>query len=165
MGSAQSLPELLPLLFRSGGSGEQALAKGQDDLFRLSRPLGRSNDRSPAVVEVFLLVEEYVRIDLLDPSKRFGVRHGLPLSSTPGITGAADQGRSIYRSVTSGGSFGANPLSQLIGLGKCERITALEIHWPTSGTVQHFGDVRLDTAFSITEGSDELGTAPADDGK
>ena len=78
-------------------------------------------------------------------------------------TGAAR--RSIYRSVTSGGSFGANPLSQLIGLGKCERITALEIHWPTSGTVQHFGDVRLDTAFSITEGSDELGTAPADDGK
>ena len=78
-------------------------------------------------------------------------------------TGAAR--RSIYRSVTSGGSFGANPLSQLIGLGKCERITALEIHWPTSGTVQHFEDVRLDTAFSITEGSDELGTAPADDGK
>ena len=80
----------------------QALAKGQDDLFRLSRPLGRSNDRSPAVVEVFLLVEEYVRIDLLDPSKRFGVRHGLPLSSTPGLTGAADQGRSIYRSVYTG---------------------------------------------------------------
>ena len=78
-------------------------------------------------------------------------------------TGAAR--RSIYRSVTSGGSFGANPLSQLIGLGKCERITALEIHWPTSGTTQRFGDVRLDTAFSITEGNDELSTAPANDGK
>jgi hypothetical protein len=78
-------------------------------------------------------------------------------------TGAAR--RAIYRSVTSGGSFGANPLSQLIGLGKCERITALEIHWPASGTVQRFGDVRLDTAFSITEGNDELSTAPANDGK
>ena len=38
--------------------------------------------------------------------------------------------RSIYRSVGSGGSFGASPLEQHIGLGKSARIVDLEIWWP-----------------------------------
>ena len=38
--------------------------------------------------------------------------------------------RSIYRTVGSGGSFGASPLEQHIGLGKSAQIVSLEIWWP-----------------------------------
>ena len=35
-----------------------------------------------------------------------------------------------YREVNSGGSFGASPLAQHIGLGKADRIKRLEVEWP-----------------------------------
>jgi hypothetical protein len=46
--------------------------------------------------------------------------------------------RSIYRTVGSGGSFGANPLEQHIGLGFAARIQSVEIWWPASNTRQTF---------------------------
>ena len=47
----------------------------------------------------------------------------------------AGQGiRTIHRTVGSGGSFGASPLAQHIGLGKAARIVDLEIWWPTTNT-------------------------------
>ena len=48
--------------------------------------------------------------------------------------------RSIYRTVGSGGSFGASPLQQHIGLGKDAHIQDIEIWWPVSNTRQHFKD-------------------------
>lgn len=57
----------------------------------------------------------------------------------------------IYRHVTSGSSFGGNPLQQTIGLGKANRITRLEIFWPTSRTTQVFENVPVDQAIEITE--------------
>jgi hypothetical protein len=57
----------------------------------------------------------------------------------------------IYRHVTSGSSFGANPLEQTIGLAKAERVARLEIHWPTSGTTQVFHDIAPNQAIEITE--------------
>jgi hypothetical protein len=36
----------------------------------------------------------------------------------------------VYRQVTSGSSFGANPLEQTIGLGKATQILGIEILWP-----------------------------------
>jgi hypothetical protein len=62
-----------------------------------------------------------------------------------------DPPRSVYRHVTNGSSFGANPLQQTIGLGKAGRITTLEVLWPTSGTTQVFHDVPVDQAIEITE--------------
>jgi ASPIC and UnbV/FG-GAP-like repeat/PPIC-type PPIASE domain len=59
--------------------------------------------------------------------------------------------RSIYRTVTSGGSFGASPLQQHIGLGKSARITELEVWWPTSRTRQKFTDVKKDQFIEIKE--------------
>jgi len=38
--------------------------------------------------------------------------------------------------VSRGGSFGANPLRQTIGLGKATAITAIEVFWPTTGETQ-----------------------------
>jgi hypothetical protein len=61
--------------------------------------------------------------------------------------------RSVYKWVNSGGSFGANPLRQHIGLGNAERIVKLEIYWPTSNTTQVFEDVALDALLYIEEGA------------
>lgn len=59
--------------------------------------------------------------------------------------------RSIYRSVGSGGSFGASPLTQHIGLGKSAKILELEITWPTSRTRQNFSNVAVDQFLEIKE--------------
>jgi len=60
--------------------------------------------------------------------------------------------RSVYQWVTSGGSFGANPLRQQIGLGQAVKIDVLEIHWPTTNQTQHFENVPADQFLEITEG-------------
>jgi hypothetical protein len=57
----------------------------------------------------------------------------------------------VHRHVSSGSSFGANPLQQTLGLGKADRVAVLEIHWPTSGTTQVFRDVAVNQAVEITE--------------
>jgi hypothetical protein len=57
-----------------------------------------------------------------------------------------------YREVTSGGSFGASPLAQSIGLGKADRIEKLEVWWPGSGAWQTFRDVAANQAIVIREG-------------
>jgi tetratricopeptide (TPR) repeat protein len=59
--------------------------------------------------------------------------------------------RSIYRTVGSGGSFGASPLQQHIGLGKDARIVDLEIWWPASNTRQHFAHVDKNQFLQIKE--------------
>jgi len=64
--------------------------------------------------------------------------------------------RSVYRHVSSGGSFGASPLRQAIGLGRAEQVDVLVIEWPTSGLVQTFRDVPAGRTFRVTEGVDEL---------
>ena len=62
--------------------------------------------------------------------------------------------RSIYKRVNSGGSFGANPLMQTIGLGSADRIETLEVVWPTSKVEQIFRDVPVDQAIEITEAAE-----------
>jgi tetratricopeptide (TPR) repeat protein len=59
--------------------------------------------------------------------------------------------RDIYRTVTSGGSFGASPLQQHIGLGKSAKILNLEIWWPTSNTRQNFPSVAKNQFIEIKE--------------
>ncbi len=59
--------------------------------------------------------------------------------------------RSIYRTVGSGGSFGASPLQQHIGLGKSARIVDLEIWWPASNSRQHFSNVATNQFLEIKE--------------
>jgi hypothetical protein len=64
---------------------------------------------------------------------------------------AGENALTIHRHVSSGSSFGANPLEQTIGLGKATRIARLEIHWPVSRTTQVFHDIAADQAISINE--------------
>jgi len=71
------------------------------------------------------------------------------------VVTAGSEPRTIYRHVSSGSSFGANPLQQTIGLAKAERVALLEIRWPTSGTTQVFQDVAINQAIEIIEFAEE----------
>ncbi|HZL96046.1 MAG TPA: FG-GAP-like repeat-containing protein, partial [Vicinamibacterales bacterium] len=59
--------------------------------------------------------------------------------------------RTIHRSVGSGGSFGASPLEQHIGLGGSARIVELEIWWPASNTRQRVTGLEKNQSVEITE--------------
>ena len=59
--------------------------------------------------------------------------------------------RAVYAQVGSGGSFGANPLEQQLGLGASAEIEQLEVWWPTSNTHQAFEHVKADQFLEITE--------------
>jgi len=63
--------------------------------------------------------------------------------------------RSVYRHVGSGGSFGANPLMQHLGLGRATKVDRLEVWWPKSDTTQVFRDLPADLRVEITEGEGE----------
>ena len=65
-----------------------------------------------------------------------------------------DQGqpeRAVYRTVSNGGSFGANPMEQHMGLGKSAKISNLEVWWPTSNTRQNFSNVAPNQFIEIKE--------------
>jgi tetratricopeptide (TPR) repeat protein len=59
--------------------------------------------------------------------------------------------RSIHRIVGSGGSFGASPLEQHVGLGKAARIVELEIWWPASNTRQRVTGLGKNQSVEVTE--------------
>lgn len=62
----------------------------------------------------------------------------------------------IYRDVTSGGSFGCSPLRLQIGLGKTDHIQSLKIIWAGSGTIQEFTDIAVNQYIKIIEGDTNL---------
>jgi len=64
--------------------------------------------------------------------------------------------RSVYKDVNSGGSFGASPLQQEIGIGQAKIIDEIEIRWAGSQTIQKFKNVTPDQFLHITEGDDKL---------
>jgi hypothetical protein len=66
--------------------------------------------------------------------------------------------RSIYRHVNSGGSFGANPLRQTLGLGRATALEQIEVFWPASGATQRFAKVEMDRIIRIVEGEEEIET-------
>jgi hypothetical protein len=67
------------------------------------------------------------------------------------------ESRDIYRTVNSGGSFGASSLRPHIGLGKAAAIDEIEIRWPGSGHVQTFkGPIAADAKYELREGDSGL---------
>jgi hypothetical protein len=69
-------------------------------------------------------------------------------------TGAGE--RTIYKTVCSGGSFGASPLRQEVGLGQAKAIKSIEIFWPPTGQTQNFKDVPMEQFWRIREGDPGL---------
>lgn len=64
--------------------------------------------------------------------------------------------RSVYHDVNAGGSFGANPLEQHIGIGSATVIETIEIKWPVGNYVQVFKNVRPDQHLKIKEGAQTI---------
>jgi hypothetical protein len=73
---------------------------------------------------------------------------------------AGKQPQTICQQVSTGSSFGANPLEQHLGLAQATQVATLEIHWPTSGTTQVFHDIPADRALEITEFAEDYKTLP-----
>jgi hypothetical protein len=71
------------------------------------------------------------------------------------VVTAGEKPLTVHRHVSSGSSFGANPLEQHIGLGKADRVAVLEVYWPTSGTTQVFRDMTVNQGVVITEFAEE----------
>jgi hypothetical protein len=62
--------------------------------------------------------------------------------------------RTFYRTVGTGGSFGAGPLEVHLGLGPATAIRSLTIHWPDSArTVTKYGGLALNQSYYIRQGS------------
>lgn len=67
------------------------------------------------------------------------------------VTTAGEHPLTVHRHVSSGSSFGGNPLQQTVGLAQAGGRVTVEVSWPTSGTTQVFRDVAADQAIEITE--------------
>lgn len=60
--------------------------------------------------------------------------------------------RAIYRTVSTGSSFGSKPLRQEIGIGTATKIDRVEIFWPASRTKQIIEHLSPDRFYSVREG-------------
>ena len=89
----------------------------------------------------------WIKVRLLGTrSDRFGVGARIRVQIDEG-----GRQRSLVRWIGPGGSFGANPLRAEIGLGTATRVRRLQVRWPTSGIVQEFTDLPVDTAYVLHE--------------
>ena len=59
--------------------------------------------------------------------------------------------RAIYRTVGSGGSFGASPMRQEIGLGQARIIKRVEIFWPVTAITQVVTGLEISRLYQIRE--------------
>jgi len=64
--------------------------------------------------------------------------------------------RSVYRDVNSGGSFGANPLMQHIGIGKATSVESIEIRWPGNKAVQTISGIKAGEYIKVKEGNNTI---------
>ena len=62
---------------------------------------------------------------------------------------------SIYKTVCTGGSFGASPLRQEIGLGQAASIERVEIFWPRTGKTQVLKSLTMDHFYKVREDEPE----------
>jgi hypothetical protein len=69
--------------------------------------------------------------------------------------------RDIYRSINSGGSFGASSLRPHLGVGKATVIDLIEIRWPGGETQQFAGPIAADASYEIRERDSRLARVPA----
>ena len=62
--------------------------------------------------------------------------------------------RAVYKTVGSGGSFGASPMRQEIGLGGAVAIKGVEIFWPAAGKTQSITGLAMNRFYRIREEAD-----------
>jgi hypothetical protein len=121
---------------------------GDEDLF------AETGGATPGDAHAFRLFEnpgngnDWINLHLLGVKSNRGAI-GVRIKVTVDNEGARK--RTIYRTVGSGGSFGASPLEQHIGLGKAAQIKEIEIWWPASNTRQVFSGVAKNQFLEIKE--------------
>jgi tetratricopeptide (TPR) repeat protein len=108
---------------------------GDKHAFRLFENPGNGND--------------WIRLRLVGvKANRAGIGARIKLT----VKNEGGRERAIYRTVGSGGSFGASPIEQHIGLGKSAEIERLEIIWPDGSTApQTFSNVAKDQTLQIRQ--------------
>lgn len=90
----------------------------------------------------------WLKVQLLgETSNHFGIGARIRVDLARG-----DDRRSVFRTVSTGGSFGCNPMLQEIGLGTAERIVRLEVWWPASQQRQIYEGIELDSSVVLREG-------------
>ena len=122
------------IIFKVGGA-----TPGDAHAFRLFENPGNGND--------------WLEVNLVGVKTN---RAAIGARITTTIEDATGATRAVHRTVNSGGSFGASPLQQHIGLGKAARRVDVDIVWPASGTRQHFANVTKNRAIEIHEMSDRI---------
>ncbi|WP_165073747.1 CRTAC1 family protein [Paludisphaera rhizosphaerae] len=74
------------------------------------------------------------------------------------VVTAGPKSKTLYRTVSSGSSFGANTLEQTIGLADAGAAASIEVYWPTTKSTQTFRDVPAGRVIEITEFADAYKT-------
>jgi hypothetical protein len=120
------------IVFKVGGA-----APGDAHAFRLFENPGHGNDWLGLKL-----------VGMRTNRAAIGVRLAVTVEDASGAR------RTIRRTVNSGGSFGASPFQQHVGLGKAARVVEVEVRWPASGTRQIFGDVAKNQVIEIREMAD-----------
>ena len=65
--------------------------------------------------------------------------------------------RSVFQTISSGGSFGCSTLRAEIGLGKASEIEKVKVVWAGSGTIQVFYEnLKINTFYKITEDNSKV---------
>jgi hypothetical protein len=93
----------------------------------------------------------YIRLEL---EGRKSNRNAIGARVRLDITEANGQHRSVYHTVSSGSSFGANPYRQVIGIGTAMKVDKLHINWPLPDSSQIFRDVACDRSYRCSEGNE-----------
>ncbi len=69
------------------------------------------------------------------------------------VVRTAEGERELYRTVGTGGSFGANSLQAEIGLGDAMSVESLEVWWPGENEPQVFDQLETNRIFEIEQGA------------
>lgn len=93
----------------------------------------------------------YVRLEL---EGRKSNRNAIGARVRLDITEANGEQRSVYHTVSSGSSFGANPYRQVIGIGTATKVDKLHIRWPLPDSSQTFSEVDCDKSYRCIEGEE-----------
>ena len=64
--------------------------------------------------------------------------------------------QNIYRTISSGASFGANNYSEHIGLDNADKISSLEITWPKDGQKTTFQNLDVNQYIKVSEGKTNI---------
>jgi len=67
------------------------------------------------------------------------------------VVASASGEHGYYKTVGTGGTFGASPLRQEIGLGQANAITRVEIFWPRTGKTQVLTGLEMDRFYKVKE--------------